>query len=112
MSWPTHADAERAFLAIETYYRDVLQRPQALVLSLDARGIDAVLHGGRHAEEARDLEGARPGAGRVGEPLAIDEALVEARSLAPAEDVAGNFEQVGVRRADGRDVPEAVPVVL
>ncbi len=63
---------------------------------LDVRGDD---------EEPGDLERHRARARAVCDLVAVDEPLVQARSLAPAEDRADHRQQVGVRRAVGRHVP-------
>ena len=79
---------------------------------LDSRMRHAGLDVGRDAEQPGDLEAAQPGADRVGDPLAIDEPLVEPGRLAAAEDLPDDRQQLRIERAVRRGVPETVQARL
>src|SRR6185503_6226999 len=64
--------------------------------ALDVRQASAGARGGFDAEVAGDLARVERGLDTRGDPIAVDEALVQARRLADRQDARHQVEQVGV----------------
>jgi hypothetical protein len=106
---------DRSLRAFEFHRRRALvEKATQLLLDrcLDPRRIDILLHVGVDAEQARDLERRLTGVDRVGQALAINQPLIQTRSLAAAQDFRHETQVVGVRGAVRRCVPEPLPARL